>query len=163
MKYILLIAVIAGLGGCSGRPKLVTGFEGKPMPSFGLLLPDSSTHIQTASIKEGKPVILFSFGPYCPYSRAQMDDMISHMDDLKNYQLYIFTNAPFRDMKVFYNSYPFSKYPNITVGADYADFFGRYYGAEGVPYIAVYDSHKLLKQALFGKSSIGEITSIDVQ
>ena len=163
MKYILIIGIIAGLTGCFDSPKLKTGFEGKPMPSFGLLLPDSATHIQTASIKEGKPSILFSFGPYCPYSRAQMEDIISHMDDLKNYQLYVFTNAPFRDMKVFYNTYPFAKYSNITVGIDYADFFGPYYGAQGVPYIAVYDSHKLLKQVLYGKSSIDEITSIPVQ
>jgi thiol-disulfide isomerase/thioredoxin len=158
MKTTAVLLTIAFLYGCYGRKPEQTGMEGKSMPSFPLLLPDSTTQINTNSIKPGKPTVLFCFGPYCPYSRAQMEEIIEDMHKMKDIRFYIFTNWPFKDMKGFYKHYELYKYSNITTGLDYTDYFRHYFEARGVPYIAIYGKDNRLK-----KSFIGEIYSSQIK
>jgi thiol-disulfide isomerase/thioredoxin len=161
MKRFLIPIAVLILVGC--RHKEVTGLEGKLMPSFDLLLPDSITHLNTNNIPIGKPVVLFYFGPYCPYSRAEMEDIISNIDKLKSLHFYIFTSFPFQDMKKFYDYYKLNNYPNITIGTDTANYFGRYYKAPGYPFLAIYDKKKHLKEAILGKSDIDLIKNIALE
>ena len=95
--------------------------------------------------------VFFYFGPYCPYSRAQMEEIIEDMDKLKNIRLYLLTNAPYNQMMDFYNYYNLKKYSNITVARDYTGFFLKYFEVEGVPYLAVYGKDKRLKTAFKGE------------
>lgn len=151
MKNAFAYLTILGLSSCFGKDPEKTGLEGKPLPAFNLLLADSTTRFNTASIPSGKPVVLFYFGPYCPYSRAQMEEILNHMESLNNIRFYLVTNYPFSDMKTFYTHYQLSKYPNITVGADNQNFFGQYFEARGFPYTAIYGKDKRLKRAFLGE------------
>lgn len=160
MKVLTFLIVLAGLYGCASRHKEKTGLEGKPLPSFSLFLSDSSTHFNTASIPSGEPIVLFFFGPYCPYSRAQMAEITANMKTFSNVRFYVFTTAQFPDMKSFYKDYELQKYSNVTVGIDYTDFFGTYFKATGVPYLAIYDGQKKLKEVLIGKSDASVLKQI---
>ena len=151
MKKIVFLFPFAVLMGCFGKNPEKTGLEGKPLPAFTLLLSDSTTHFNTASIPAGDPVVLFYFGPYCPYSRAQMEEILNHMQSLDKIHFYIFTTYPFGDMKKFYAYYQLNKYKNITVGIDTNNFFGEYFEARGFPYTAVYGKDKKLKKAFLGE------------
>ena len=143
--------------GCYGVEPEKTGLEGKPIPSFEILLPDSSTYIDTKSIQTDKPVVLFYYGPYCPYSRAQMQEMIENISIMKKIQFILITNAPFSDMKKFCAHYGIDKYKNITAGIDYNNFLGDYYKITGVPFTAIYDKNKKLISAFTGKIFVKQI------
>ena len=67
MKYLSLTIIIAIFSGCYSTEPEKTGLEGKIMPSFKLLLEDSITYVDTKNIPIGKPVVLFYYGPHCPY------------------------------------------------------------------------------------------------
>lgn len=151
MKRLILFIVITSLAACFGRKPEKTGLEGKSMPSFNLLLADSNTRFNTGSIPSGEPVVLFYFGPHCPYSRSQMEEIIEEMSILKNIHFYIFTITPFSEMKDFYNHYQLYKFKNITVGIDSAIFFKSYFEAPGVPYMAIYGKEKKLNKVFMGK------------
>ncbi|GAA3946157.1 hypothetical protein GCM10022209_47800 [Chitinophaga oryziterrae] len=139
------------------RNREETGKEGKPLPIFSLLLADSTTYFTTRSIPAGKPVVLFYFGTHCPYSHAQMEEIVSEMDKMKDIRFYLITTAPFNEMKAFCKQYALNEYPNVTVGRDYTEFFSNYYEARGVPFTAIYRKNKILHEAFIGKISAGEI------
>ena len=151
MKQISLILVLAMLAGCYSAEPEKTGLEGKAMPSFKLLLSDSVTYMDTKNIKTGKPVVIFYYSPRCPYSRAQMEEMIDERAALQDAQLYVVTSAPFEEMKEFYTHYQLNKYPNIVTGFDYTNFVGNYFKVTGYPYTAIYDKEKKLNKAFVGK------------
>jgi hypothetical protein len=150
MKYIYTALIIQLFAGCYSRSPEKTGLEGKPLPSFNLLLVDSTTHFNTANIPTGKPVVLCLFGPHCPYSKAQIEEIIEDIDKLKDIQFYIFTPYPFAEMKKFYEHYQLNKYSNIITGVDYTNFFGKYFKATGVPYTAIYGKDKRLIKSFIG-------------
>jgi len=161
MKRIILALSVLSMFGCNNRlPSVKTGFEGKPLPEFNLLLNDSTTYINTANIPAGKPVVLFYFSPECPYCRAQMDGIIKDMTTLKDIRFYIFTSWPFPEMKAFYKHFQLNKYPNISVGVDYADFFAGHFKATGVPYMAIYQKDKKLNKAFLGNVNSKQIIEV---
>ena len=137
------------------RPATVkTGLEGRLLPSFNLLLPDSSTWLNTANIPAGKPLIFIGFSPTCTHCQKETRDIVDHIDRLKGAQIYFVTSYPFQDMKGYYQYFKLAKYPNITMGADAKNDFLRYFNAQMIPYIAIYDSKKRLKQAVMGEFGI---------
>ena len=160
MKKILLILFLAGFTACSDKNGEKTGLEGRPLPVFNLLLADSITHFNTQQIPKGKPIALFYFGPYCPYSHAQMEEIIDNMHSLQNIQFYVFTTWPYSDMRNFYTHYQLEKYPNITVGLDYTNFVGSYFHVKGVPYMAIYGKDKRLHQSFIGEISSNQIKRV---
>jgi hypothetical protein len=134
-----------------------TGLEGRLLPSFSLLLPDSTTHLNTADIPTGKPLIFIGFSPICTHCQQETREIISHIDELKGTEIYFVTSFPFKDMKIYYEYFKLSKYPNIKIGVDVKDYFFPYFNSPGVPYVVVYDSKKRLKQAMTGRLGINDI------
>jgi hypothetical protein len=150
MKAIFVILGIISLYSCLHKKPETTGLEGKSMPSFKVLLADSSTFFDTQNLRQGQPAVLFYFSPRCPYSRAEMEEIIKNIDRLKNIQFCIFTSFPFPEMKLFYRHYHLEKYQNIKTGIDCTDFFARYFNAHGVPYLAIYGNDKKLRNLFVG-------------
>lgn len=160
MKTITLLIILAGLAGCSNRDPEETGLEGKPIPSFSLLLPDSTSYLSTQHIPADKPVVFFDFGPNCQYSHAQMEEIIEDMGTLKDIRFYLLTTASLSEMKAFSNHYQLDKYPNITIGVDSKNFFGDYFEIRGVPYLAIYGKDRKLNAAFIGKVPVRQIREI---
>jgi thiol-disulfide isomerase/thioredoxin len=151
MKKIVFLLLATFIAACSeDKPSVITGLEGKTLPSFNFLLMDSSTRINTKSIITGKPSVIFIFSPYCPYCRAQTEAIIDDIKSFSNMHFYVLSSLPFNLIKDYYDHYQLNKYPNITVGQDYDGFLGNYYKVHAVPYIAVYNRSKKLKQVLMG-------------
>lgn len=155
MKNISLLLLVSCLCGCSDHlPTIVTGHEGKAMPSVNLLLMDSATRINTNAIPTDKSVVLFLFNPGCPYCRAQTEALIEHMETLSNIQFYFISSYPFVPLKSYYVHYRLDRYPNVIVGQDYTLNFNAYFNVNAVPYLAFYDKDKRLKQVLLGQLDI---------
>lgn len=137
-----------------------TGFEGRQIPSVDLLLADSATHLNTADIPSGQPLVVIGFSPWCIHCQAVTRDIIKNIDQFRNIRIcYITTNA-FTDMKTFYNVFILARFPNITMGRDWNDKFFPYFKAPGVPYIIVFDSHKRVKVVLNGEAKALRIAQL---
>jgi hypothetical protein len=130
----------------SAPAKEKTGFEGRELPVFNILLPDSVSHFNTADIPSGQPFIVFGFSPLCTHCQAETRDIIKHMDQLKNVKIYYVTAEKFHDMKMFYKYFKLAQYPNITMGRDEKYTFFRTFRVGQIPYAAIFDSHKRLKE-----------------
>jgi len=164
MKKILFTLLVAGLFGCSGRKSIITtGLEGKSMPSFDLLLADTTIHFNTSSIPAGKPVVLFFFQPWCPYCNAQTTAMLKHIETVKDIHFYMLTTSSYKLFKQFYDKYGLKKYNNITAGIDTSSFYSTYYHAQGVPYQVIYDKDRKLKKVLIGRSDMSLIKDIALE
>jgi hypothetical protein len=149
VKSLLLFILLSS---CYGKtPPLKTGLEGKELPSFNLLLADSVTYFNTEALSIGIPIVMFYFGPNCPYSRAQMEEIINNIKIFGKTKFCIFTTWSFNEMKDFYNYYKLYKYPNILTGVDYSNSFATYFKAMGVPYLAIYNKNRKLNHAFVGK------------
>lgn len=152
MKVILIILLIAGLTGCSDQPsKIITGLEGKPLPAFNVLLMDSTTLLKIGDIRPGKPTVIFLFNPYCPYCKAQTEELVKNIKDLSGVRFYLISSYPFAQVKNFFSHYGLEKFPSVIVGQDYSGFSEVYYKAAAVPYIAIYDKDKRLKEVFVGR------------
>lgn len=161
MKILINVLIILMLSSChENKPKIKTGLEGKAMPAIDLLLADNNAHLNTGNIKTGKPTILFAFEPWCPYCKAQTRSIISHIESLKEIDIYFVTNSAYPQFKVFYDKFELAKYPNIKAGIDYTYEFANYFKTSSVPYMAIYDKDKKLKQVLKGKNYISTIKDI---
>jgi hypothetical protein len=130
----------------SAPVKFKTGMEGRVLPAFNILLPDSVSRFNTADIPTGQSFIIFGFSPFCKHCQAETADIIKHIDQLKNIKIYYVTADPFSDMKLFYRHYKLAKYPNITMGRDEKYTFFKYFKVWQSPYAAIFDSHKRLKE-----------------
>lgn len=159
MKHIINLLLLVNIVSCSNPNRVNTGLEGKPLPTFNLLLADSLTKFSTVRIPNGQPVVLFYFGPYCPYSKAEIADILKNMDSFRKVRFYLLTTANYPDMMTWQKLYHLENYPNITLARDSADFFGNYFNTIGVPYLAVYDDQKHLKDLFEGKMDISTLSS----
>jgi thiol-disulfide isomerase/thioredoxin len=145
------------LGGCFDPPKVKIQLEGRPMPSFELILQDSVTHLHTDSIPEGRPVVLFYFNPDCPYCKAQMKDITTNIAALTNIDFYLLTNYDYNELKSFYKDFNLVNYPNIIAGIDYTNYFNTHFPVSAVPFLVIYDKDKRLKKILVGRHDINII------
>jgi len=159
----LAVLILSALSvGCRRefRPSLKTGFEGQSLPGFDLLLPDSTTVFNTADIPKGRPVVLMYFSPNCPYSQAEMNNIINDISVLKNIQFCIFTTWPFRQFKGFYAYFKLNKYSNIIAGEDFKHFFEDHFKPKGVPYTMVYNKDRILSKAFLGTMPSAQIEEV---
>lgn len=158
MKTVVLFSVLILLIACYGKnPPVNTGKEGQTFPVFSMQLSDSLQYFNTGAVPAGKPSALFYFGPHCPYSRAQMQEIIDDMDRVKDINFYLVTNFPLQDMNNFIQEFGLSKYPNVKVGRDTSIFVSNYYEVTGVPFMAVYNKEKKLTKAFLGEVFSREI------
>lgn len=158
MKVLKTFIVFILLTGCYSKKRTFkTGLEGKEMPAIDLISIDTNTRFNTASIKTGRPSILFQFEPWCPYCKAQTKSILSRIESLKGIDFYFLTNAAYPGFKSFYEKYQLEKYNNIKAGIDYTYSFGKYFKTNQVPCMAIYDRNKKLKQVLVGKNYISII------
>jgi thiol-disulfide isomerase/thioredoxin len=162
-KHTCVTILLLHLFACENQPPLKIGLEGKPIPTFKLLLMDSSSTISTDKIATEKPFVLFSFNPHCPYCKAQTIEIIDNAESLSNINFFMLSSSPFKEIKEYYNHFKLTKYKNIIVGQDSANTFGRFYQVSGVPYIAVYNKNKLLKQVYMGRINSSQIKSVAIE
>jgi peroxiredoxin len=158
MKQFNLFLVMICLAGCWGKTRDSSGLEGEKLPAFSLQKADSITYLNTNDIPKGKEFVLFYFSPYCPYCRAQLEDIIKNIRELRHIQFYLVTHFPLSDMREFTKEYKLTSYPNISVSRDTADFTARYFKTPGFPYTAIYNKDKRLV-----KTFVGMITSKQIQ
>ena len=153
---LLMVSIM----GCYSPPPLRTGLEGSKLPAFNLLLTDSTTVFNTGALDEGKPVVFFYFSPTCPYCKAQMEYIINDIKNLSDIEFCILTYAPISEANKYSEEYKLKRFPNMIVGQDYTSFFLEYFKSGTVPFLAIYDSKKILKQVVAGNIKTKSLRAI---
>jgi hypothetical protein len=156
MRYIISLTITIIIAGCFSKKPEKTTHQNQPLPNFDLFLADGN-YFNTGSIPSGKSVILFYFGPGCPYSHVQMDKLLKNKQKFKDTEFILFTTAPIGEMTWFYKKFKLNNYSNFKVGVDYKNFFREYFGTDGVPYLAVYGRDRLLNDAFRGETPINQL------
>ena len=157
MKKLTFLSIMILLSACFAHEPEKPKRQGQVVPSFKMMLTDSMTYFKTNDIPAGKPFVLFYFGPYCPYSRAQMEEIVNSTDALKDINFYALTIAPLSEVKEFSEHYQLSKHKNITVGIDYNNFFSGYFETNLVPCMAIYGKDRKLNDVFIGNTQGNQI------
>ncbi|OQP61795.1 hypothetical protein A3860_31545 [Niastella vici] len=152
LHLAVLTLVLIYVSGCYSTESEKTGLEGKPMPSFTLMRPDSSNYSNSKDLIANNPAVLFYYSPNCPYCRAQLKGFIKEMDELKDIRFYLVTQASYQSMKEFDKEYGLNKYQNIINGKDIDNKLATYFEVTAVPVIAVYGKDKKLTKLFQGKT-----------
>ena len=145
MKMILTIMIIFVFSSCYYGTD-----EREILPSFNLLMMDSTTVFNTDSIREGKPFVILYFSPDCEHCHEQVKLLLENMPSFKSIQFYFFTPFSFKLLKQFYKYYHLYNYPNITVGYDYKFFIPAHYKPNSVPWVFIFNGSKRLERIYQG-------------
>ncbi len=160
MRVLLLVIVLAGIISCTKHSRALPPGIDIDLPSFNIQLLDTTVKFNTSKIPKGQPVVLFFFGPDCPYCQSLTREIIKRMDELKNVRFYMATVAGFNEIQMYDTLFKLDKYKNITIGKDVSGFFFTYYKAPGFPYLAIYDKKKEFKQIVIGGVGVDSLKKV---
>jgi len=160
MKKILLILILGCILSCKEKASNSrTNDKEKSLAAFNVLLMDS-TKFSTINISKGRPIVLFFFGPNCPYCQKLSKDIVAHMDKFENVQIFFLSPEPFHEIKNYNVLFKLSKHPNVTVGQDYTGIFFSYFKGANIPYLVIYDKEKRYKQTIVGNVGVDSIVNV---
>lgn len=129
------------------------------MPSFNILLTDSTTIFNTYNIPKGAPVLLVLFDPDCKHCRLLTKRLMDGMDSLKEIQMYWVTHVhSMAAIRKYSEEHHFADHKNIkVVGRDYEFFMSPYYGITIVPDLALYDANKNIIKLFEGGTTVSDL------
>jgi len=130
------------------------------LPPIQILLSDSSTMYTKAQIPGGRPVLFMIFSPDCSQCQHETEELIAHMDELKDDQIVMITYHPLYMMKDFIANYGLSKYPNIVVGKDIYYITTSFFDIRNIPYLAMYNKKGKLIEGFAGSLPIPKVIEI---
>lgn len=122
-----------------------------------LLLTDSSTYFTKENLAKKKPVLIMLFSPDCSHCQHETEEMIKHIEALKNVQIVMATTQPFPMMKEFYIKYGLDRFKNIIVGREENFTLPVYYDIRNYPFFAFYNRKKELITGIEGSVGIDKI------
>lgn len=160
MRPLLLVLMLAGVASCTRYGRALPPGIDKDLPAFNIQLLDTTVKLNTANIPKGQPVVLFFFGPDCPYCQNLTREITSRMNELKDVRFYMATMADFKEIQMYDTLFKLDKYKNVTIGKDVNNFFVDYYKAPGFPYLVVYDKRKEFKQIVVGGVSVDSLKKV---
>jgi thiol-disulfide isomerase/thioredoxin len=130
------------------------------LPPIQILLSDSSTMYAKAQIPNGRPVLFMIFSPDCSHCQHETEELIAHMDELKDVQIVMITYHPLWMMKDFIVNYGLSKYSNIVVGKDIYYITTGFFDIHNIPYLAMYNKKGQLIEGFEGSLPIPKVIEI---
>jgi hypothetical protein len=130
------------------------------LPPIQILLSDSSTLYTKAQIPAGKPGLFIMFSPDCSHCQHETEELVAHMNELKDAQIVMITYHPLWMMKDFITNYGLAKYPNIVVGKDVSYITPAFFDIHNIPYLAMYNKKGNLIEGFEGSLPIPKVIEI---
>lgn len=159
MKPFLCICLLVLMIGCMNRRPLPPGI-GRTIPDFNIQLLDTTVKLNSAAIPEGQPIVLFFFGPDCPYCQSLTREITKRMSELKDTRFYLMSDADFKEIHRYDTLFKLDQYKNVTIGRDINYIFFKYYKVPGFPYMAVYDKKKQFREIIIGGVSVDSLKKV---
>jgi thiol-disulfide isomerase/thioredoxin len=160
MRVLFLVLIIGGIISCAKQQRPLPKGIARELPSFTIQLLDTTVKFNTAQIPKGQSVVLFLFGPDCPYCQSLTRHLTRRMDEFKDTRFYMVSVADFKEIHFYDTLFKLDKYKNVTIGKDVNGFFFSYYKAPGYPYLVVYDENKEFKEIIIGGISVDSLKEV---
>jgi hypothetical protein len=132
----------------------------RTLPAFDLLLTDSATHYTTTDLPRSRPVLIMLFDPNCDHCKHETEEILQHIDNLKNIQIVMATNADFADLKKFCQYYNLEKFKNIKAGIEPKTYLAVFFAIHNLPYLAMYNGHGVLLRTHEGGMKVENIVKV---
>lgn len=130
------------------------------LPSFSLLMEDSTHWITQHSLRRGVPVIIMLFSPDCSHCREQTVIFKKNMDRLRHTEIVMTTFQPLHKIRDFCREYELHQHKNIHVGRDVKFFFAPFYRIKYAPFLAIYDRQHQFVKAFEGDTKIDKLLEV---
>lgn len=114
------------------------------MPAFDLLMADSVSHYTRNDLPKNQSVLIILFDPNCDHCKHETEEILNHIDSLKNIQIVMATNADLSDLKKFYQYYALGRFKNIKAGIEPKAYLATFFAIHNLPYLAMYNGHGVL-------------------
>ena len=130
------------------------------VPAFKLLQTDSVSFFTKANLKKNKPVLIILFNPECDHCKHETEEILKHIEELKQVQIIMATMAQYAPMKDFYIKYKLGDFKNIKVGQDFQYMLPSFYRVNSLPYLAMYDKKGKLISTFEGSMKIQDLINV---
>jgi protein-disulfide isomerase len=163
MKYLLLSLIM--LSGCLAKAQNPVDttpqfLKTKTVPSFKLLLMDSSTYFYKYQLKKNTPTIIVYFNPDCDHCQHDAKKIVDTIKAFKNAQFVFVSYAPFGEIKKFTITYKLNEQKNIKVGRDEKYFISVFFKVRFTPFVAVYDGLGNLVRVFEGGTTMKKLAEL---
>lgn len=126
-------------------------------PPVKLLMTDSSHFFTRENLDKKSPVMLMFFDPGCDHCKHETEDLIKHMDELKDVQIVMTTYKPITEIKGFVSHFELTRFSNIVVAQDFGFFLPSFYNISYFPFLAFYNKKKELIDVFQGPMPIEKL------
>lgn len=129
-------------------------FKHKGIPSFSLLLHDSTSVIKSADLSLKPILALIYFSPSCGHCQEEAKLLIEKIDSTPNV-FYVWigpSHALLQEIKEFAVAYKLNGKQNLIVGKETSYFLPTFFRMQTTPYCAVYQQNKLFVEFRSGMS-----------
>lgn len=141
MKYLFTALFLFCIGGqVSAQSGDMPPFmKTKKLPTFNLLLTDSTTWFTHEQLAKRDFTIFVYFSPDCGHCQTEAKTMVENMDSLKHTNLIWVSYRDMKDIRSFEEAYGFKKYTNIITARDPSYGIPSFFQVRYTPYVAVYN------------------------
>ena len=129
----------------------------RKIPEFRILSTDSCRCITSESFPMGHPTVLFYFDPDCKHCQRETKNILAHLPQMRNANIYWETNGETDDLKHFSRHFHLDTLTNGMIGSDYEYSFYRAYLPPSVPYMAIYNDRGELRKIYNGEINVNSI------
>lgn len=130
------------------------------VPSFQLLLGDSTTVYKKEALPKNKPLLLIIFSPECSHCQHTAEEIVQHKDSLKNIQIVMATMFSISQMNAFAETYGLKALPNIVLGKDVNFILPPFYKIRNLPFMALYKANGTLIRTVEGSLPIQNVINL---
>ena len=149
MKQLLFILLVSGISFCANaqKEKKQPYQKDSTLPSFKMLLTDSTTWFNSDELPKDKPVVIVYFNPECGHCQLTAHEFMEKADAFKDaFFVWITYRATMDEIKRFGTDAKMMDAANIKLGKEMAYTIVPYFGVQYTPYVAVYNkTGKLVK------------------
>lgn len=160
LSCLLFIFFAFGANAQTDSTKLAPFLRYPTLPPIQILLGDSLTTYTKAQIPKDKPVLFMIFSPDCSHCQNETEDLVGHIDQLKEVHIVMITLRPLWMMNDFITTYGLAKYSNIVIGKDVNYFTPSFFDIHNIPYMAIYNKKGKLVEGISGTLPIEDVIEI---
>lgn len=160
MKKILVVALtlIVCTGAWSQNDTIQPPYLKVPVfPPVKLLLADSASYFTKDMLPKKKAILLVVFNPECDHCQHETEEILKNIDQFKDVQIVMSTNAEFRLMRDFIDHYNLNDYKNIVVGHDTNFFLITFFQMRNLPFLGFYNEKKELISVFEGSMPVEKV------
>jgi thioredoxin-related protein len=127
------------------------------LPDVTLLGLDSVAFSLRSVTDSGKKVVLLVFSPACDHCKKETEDLIAHMDQLKDIEIIMASDFDLWGIRLFNKRYNLSQFSNIHLGKDFQYQLKPFYGIYTVPFMALYNKDQRFIMGYKGEATANDI------